>query len=170
MQPMTRRATVEDAEAVALAHVRGWQVAYKGIVPDEYLDAIDLDARTTQWRQYLAEPMPVDYVVEVNGTVVGFANVGPWREEPDAPNLGELWAMYVHPDHWGTGAGYALMQATMNQFRSAAVETGYLWVLEENVRARTFYERQGWVVDDATKEEDIAGVTIVERRYSIAVT
>lgn len=177
MAVSTRPATPDDAEGIASAHMRGWQVAYKGIVPDEFLDAMVLADRIERWRGNLEAtelpnglPAPTDYVAEVDGHVVGFANVGVFRNEADNAHAGELWAMYVHPDHWGTGAGYALMQATMDQFERDSIRTGYLWVLEDNDRARRFYERQGWSADDETVTESIGGVDIIERRYSISLS
>lgn len=170
----TRPATLDDAPGIAAAHMRGWQVAYQGIVPDDFLDAIVLSERTERWQTNLEEtelpdgtPSPSNYVAEVGGEVVGFACVGVFRKQADNARAGELWAMYVHPDHWGTGAGYALMQATMDQFTRDAIETAYLWVLEDNAQARRFYERQGWSADDETVTEAIGGVDIIERRYSL---
>ena len=49
-----RTARADDAEALATAHVRAWQAAYRGILPQDYLDAIDLDARVEQWRGWIA--------------------------------------------------------------------------------------------------------------------
>ncbi len=167
MAVTTRKANVDDALAVATAHARGWQVAYKGIVPQEYLDAINIEQRLGQWRGYLEADTPTDYVAEVDGEVVGFANVGVFRDDPDDHAAGELWAMYVNPDAWGAGAGYALMQATLTHFAEKNLRTGYLWVIEQNDRARRFYERQGWTSNEAFKYEDVAGVTLTERRYSI---
>ena len=170
----TRTATVEDAAAIAVAHARAWQVAYDGIVPASYLDAIDIDARTEHWRQNLSEPFlpdgtpsPTNLVAVADGAVVGFACVGVWRGDRDNPSLGELWAIYVHPDHWGTGAGYALMSSTMQLFDERKTATAYLWVLEQNDLARRFYERQGWKADEVMRDEEIAGATIAERRYSL---
>ena len=176
MEVTTRLATVDDAEAIALAHTRAWQRAYRGIVNADFLDNINLDERVERWRENLLKvrvpegvPDPTDYVAEVDGNVVGFANVGVWRQAPDDATLAELWAMYVHPDHWGTGAGHALMGATIEQFHRVGAHTAFLWVLEDNARARRFYERQGWQVDPVTQEEQIAGDIIIERRYSITL-
>lgn len=174
MATTTRPATLDDATGIAEAHISGWQVAYRSIVPDEFLDTMVLEERTAHWRENLAAselqdgtPSPSNYVAEVHGQVVGFACVGVFRKDADNPQAGELWAMYVHPDHWGARAGYALMQSTMDQFRRESVEQAYLWVLEDNARARRFYERQGWRADFETVTEPIGGVDIVERRYSI---
>ena len=174
MDVKVRQATADDARAIAEAHVRAWQVAYRGMIPATHLDELDVDERTAQWRQNLTDsappngtPSPTNLVAEVGGHVVGFACVGVWRHERDNDELGELWAMYVHPDHWGTGAGYALMGATFDLFRSGSIQTAYLWVLEENELARRFYERQGWGCNDITQQDPIGDTEVTERRYSI---
>lgn len=177
MAPRTRPATFDDAAGIAAAHMRGWQVAYRGMVPDEFLDALVLEQRIELWQGLLqldalpdGTPSPTDYVAEVDGHVVGFANVGVFRKEAGNALAGELWAMYVHPDHWGTGAGYALMKTTIDHFVRHRVQTSYLWVLDDNERARRFYERQGWSADDVTQTESLGGADLVERRYSLDLT
>ncbi len=175
MDISTRSATGADAPPIARAHVRAWQVAYKGIVPAAVLDAIDLNERTAQWHQNLIEdvlpdgtPSPANLVAEVDGVVAGFACVGVWRDAPVDQTSGELWAMYVHPDYWGIGVGYALMTATMTIFAAQGVSKAFLWVIDENPVARAFYERQGWTDDAITKLEDFDGAAVKSRRYSIS--
>lgn len=175
MKVVVREAVVGDARGIASAHTRAWQVAYDGIVPAKFLASIDVEHRTDAWRQNLEATelpnglvAPTDFVAEVDGQVVGFVNVGCWREAADDATLAEVWAIYVHPDHWGTGAGYALMKRAVDFLRSGgSVATAYLWVLEDNDQARRFYERQGWAADDVTQDIEIAGATIAERRYSL---
>ena len=174
MDVLVRPATGEDARAVAEAHVRAWQVAYRDMIPAAFLAALDVDQRTEQWHRNLTEthlpngtPSPMNAVAELAGAVVGFTCVGIWRDEPKAADMGELWAMYVHPDHWGTGAGYALMGTTIDHFNAQSCRGAYLWVLDENEQARRFYERQGWQAESVTKQDPIGGAQITERRYSI---
>ncbi len=182
MSITVRQATVADADAVGLIHVRSWQAAYRGLMPDEFLDSLDVDSRVEEWRRIFngevpvgSLPFPHDVVVEVEGEVVGFANIGAFRQpDPDSPlprstaeNPGELWAMYALPDHWGSGVGHALMTATMDELRSKAHDMAYLWVLTGNERARRFYERNGWICDEVSTDLDIRGVTVNEVRYSI---
>lgn len=168
-----REAAVGDAEAIARAHVAGWQVAYRGLVPQDFLDAIDIDERTELWRSILTGeltapgvPEPANFVAESGGQVVGFANVGSFRDEPENTSAGELWALYLHPDAWGTGAADALMAATMEELMRLETTTSYLWVLEGNARACRFYERHGWASDEVVKTFEVNGVDVPEVRYS----
>ena len=57
---------------------------------------------------------------------------------------GELYALFVHPDHWGVGAGRALADAACADLRAAGCTTVNLWVLEANTRARRFYAKYGF--------------------------
>jgi len=168
-----RRAAVGDAGPIARAHVAGWKLAYEGLVPQDYLDALDVRERTELWRSILTGeitvpgvPRPADFVVEVDATLVGFANVGRFRDEPDDASAGELWAMYVHPEAWGTGAGDALMKTTLDELVRLEARRSYLWVLEGNARARRFYERHGWTSDDVIKTFDANATQVPEIRYS----
>jgi len=138
---------------------------------------LDLAERTDLWRSILAGevdvpgvPKPADFVVERNEQVVGFADVGRFRDEPERLEAGELWAMYVAPSEWGNGAGPALMEATIDELARLSCTVAYLWVLEENPRARRFYERSGWTNDNITKPFEINGVSIAEIRYSTPVS
>jgi GNAT superfamily N-acetyltransferase len=167
-----REATEADAAAIALAHTLAWQAAYRGIVPDSFLDSIDVSDRTNSWAAILRGEVsvpgvarPIDFVAEADGTVVGFADVGEYRDSPD-PRAGELWAMYVAPEFWGTGVGEALMNSTLEQLAKDNRSRAYLWVLHDNARARRFYERHGWIGDKSTKQFEIADVSVVEMRYS----
>jgi diamine N-acetyltransferase len=60
---------------------------------------------------------------------------------------GTLEHLFVVPERWGAGVGDALHDAALAVSREAGVEVCRLEVLEENLRARRFYERRGWRLD-----------------------
>jgi GNAT superfamily N-acetyltransferase len=60
-------------------------------------------------------------------------------------------ALYVRPAAWGTGVAARLHDRAVEALREAGVERARLWVLEENRRARRFYERRGWVLDGTSR-------------------
>jgi GNAT superfamily N-acetyltransferase len=157
-----RQATARDAEAIGAIQERGWQVAYRHIFPAAELGRggfIQID----RWRSRLAEPPAgwSTFVAERDGVVVGFASVGPSRDER---GLGELYAIYVDPEDWSTGAGRMLL-ARAEELLAVEYATATLWVLEENPRARSFYEQGGWAADGARKAEQRWGVRAPEVRY-----
>lgn len=177
MSVIIRPAVADDASAIAQVHVTAWQIAYRSLVPQEYLDSLDIMERTQLWHSILVGditvegiPRPADFVAESNGALVGFANVGRFRDEPGNTQAGELWTMYLSPDHWGTGVADALMAATLEQLEQLGFSVSYLWVLEGNERARRFYERHGWSPDDMIKSFEVGGASVPEIRYSRQVS
>lgn len=156
-----RPASPEDALSIETIRVRGWQSAYRHVFPAADLDALPIDAE--RWRARLHVP-PTGWttiVCEDGGSVVGFASAGPSRDEDE---LGEVYAIYVDPDSWSTGAGRALLAAAESAL-GAAYAAALLWVLEDNPRARRFYERAGWAPDGVRKAEERFGVRAAEVRY-----
>jgi GNAT superfamily N-acetyltransferase len=156
-----RLATGDDALAVETIRVHGWRRAYRHVLPADELDAMPIDPR--RWRPRLATPPHgwTTFVADDGGEVVGFASVGPSRDEH---GLGELYAIYVEPERWSTGAGRALLERAEQQLR-CEYASATLWVLEDNPRARHFYERAGWSPDGARKAEERWGVRAPELRY-----
>lgn len=166
-----RRATVDDAEGVARVHVGTWRTAYRGIVPDDYLNGLSVEQRQMGWERAIGEGDPdwpeMDiWVAEHDGRIVGFCGFGPSRDGDAAADTGEVYAIYVDAPRWDTGTGAALMRqalvALAGRFREAT-----LWVLDENARARRFYERLGWFFDGTTKDDDRGSFVLHEVRYRI---
>jgi GNAT superfamily N-acetyltransferase len=157
-----RLATGDDAAAIARAQERAWQTAYRHVFPVEELERGGF-IRVELWRERLLWPPPGwhTFVAHQDGAVVGFVSVGPSRDEQ---GLGELYAIYVDPDAWATGAGRALLERGELELRSSYGEAT-LWVLEDNPRARSFYEIAGWAPDGSAKADERWGVRAPEVRY-----
>ncbi|HCT81267.1 MAG TPA: N-acetyltransferase [Micromonosporaceae bacterium] len=139
MTLVLRAETLTDCDAVAAMHMLAWQVGYRGMLPDDFLAGLDVD----QWadrRRKLLDTRPA-LVAERHGEIVGFTRFGPGREDE---TVGEIQAMYVHPDHWGMGIGDALMCTALDGLPQNEVQ---LWVLERNERALRFYARYGFHPD-----------------------
>ncbi len=171
MEP--RAPTPEDAKALGAVHVRAWQAAYRGgLMPDDYLDSLSADERAERWRTALEQPPGSRrsrlVVEDATGTVIGFILVGPEDGDEDS-TTGELFAINVDPDHWGTGAGRVLHHAGVDALAEAGFERAVLWVHPDNVRARSFYESLGWQSDDVTRQAAVLGVEVPEVRYSISL-
>ena len=165
---MIRRALTEDAAAVGHIHVESWKVAYRGQLPDEYLDGLDAtrSRRAPIWQRAIDSPAQRVFVAVRDGIVVGFVSVGAPDDKALAADVGELYAIYVHPNAWDIGAGRALMSSAVHALRELGYAGAVLWVLGSNERARRFYERAGWSTDGATKVEERPGVALHEVRYA----
>jgi RimJ/RimL family protein N-acetyltransferase len=167
-----RAPELKDVEALGTVHVLAWQAAYRGgLMPDEYLDSLSAEERAEMWRTWLEQPLGprrARFVIEdASGTVIGFILVGPEGGDEDTPT-GELFAINVDPDRWGTGAGRSLHDAGVDALIEAGFDRAVLWVHPDNARARSFYESLGWQSDDVVRQAEVLGVEVPEVRYSIS--
>jgi GNAT superfamily N-acetyltransferase len=161
-----REATIDDADAIATAHIDGWRVGYRGVVPDEYLDAEEFaTSRRERWRAWTWRSFPESqvFVVAIEGRVIGFAHAGPERidavcdqsgtdtipqtaaADTPAAGRGEVYAFFLHSSAWGSGAAGALMSRCEAFLRGDGYGSAVLWVLRDNPRALTFCEKAGWL-------------------------
>jgi len=161
-----RRATIADAAAIAGIHVRGWQWAYRGLLPDAVLDGLSVDARAAEWRQWLSDEAVHTWIAEEGGRAVGFVNCGPTGED----TVGEIFTIYRERDAVGAGLGRALLAHGMNDLAARGFNEAVLWVLEGNAHARRFYEREGWVADGGRKEQAFDDYVRYDVRYRIALS
>ncbi len=143
--------------------VETWRATYVGVMPQSVLDAMDVDEHSRYWAQAATAAAAI-FVAEQEGGVVGFVCVGPCR---DTQAIGELYAIYVVPEAWSTGAGLALMEVAVEWLAGHGQEA-ILWVAEENPRARRFYERYGWVAETTRVEEVVPGAHISEVLYRLS--
>lgn len=164
-----RAATPSDAEQIASVHVRSWQAAYRGLLPQDYLDQLDPAGRLPRWRRTLREIDPArdGVIVAVrNGRICGATWFGPTRDtDTDPAEVGELIGIYLLHEAWGKGLGRTLMTAVVEQLTASGYTQATLWVLESNARARRFYGKAGWAEDGAVKQDDRLGFSITEVRY-----
>jgi RimJ/RimL family protein N-acetyltransferase len=164
-----RQAWPDDASAVAGVYVRSKQVAFAGLVPQHYLDAMDPSGEESRWKTHIAEtrwPTSGVLVAETAVGIVGFAGFSPSQETPAVAEIGTLYAM---PEVWGTGIGKQLMLATLTTLGQADYTQATLWVLEDNERARRFYEAAGWRADGAAVEDTTGGAALNKLRYRRAL-
>jgi GNAT superfamily N-acetyltransferase len=170
---LIRRGTPDDVTALATVHVRSWQAAYRGFMPDEVLDGLSVERRAVMWRAILQSGLPGHAVLVTQGdgegpdgsALCGFAHVGPARDADLGAETAELTSLYLLPEVWGRGAGRALMAGAVDAMREAGYVSAVLWVLVTNERARRFYEIAGWSCDGTEKSELFGPATLTETRY-----
>ncbi|HEX7247394.1 MAG TPA: GNAT family N-acetyltransferase [Actinomycetota bacterium] len=150
-----RDAVVEDARAIAEVHVRSWRWAYRGQLPDETLDALDVAEREARWRDAASDPSTIVLVALEGEAVVGFASAGPAGDDAAPPNTAVVYAVYLDEHAAGRGIGRDLLERTVEAMRAAGSQRASLWVLESNARARRFYEREGWTWDGTRSSHQV---------------
>ena len=160
-----RPAEPADAMGVARVHVRAWQVGYKGLLPDNYLETLKPEDRARRYNFGSTDPLvPATLVAVEAGEISGFATTAPARD-PDAKGCGEVFALYVDPDRWARGIGASLIGAARERLLDMGFRSAVLWVMAGNVRAERFYRRDQWVPDGARRTESVWGAVADELRY-----
>jgi GNAT superfamily N-acetyltransferase len=147
-----RSAESDDAIAVARVHVHSWQVAYRTLLPGDYLDQLRPEDRAQKYNFSSLDPRTV--VAVDAGVIHGFATTAPAREL-DMPGHGELCALYVDPDHWGRGIGMVLVGSARARLFDLGFRHAVLWVLAGNVRAERFYRIDRCVPDGQRRTESV---------------
>ena len=158
-----RRAVVDDADAIERVRTDTWRDAYRGLMPDTLLDGLGYDATRRRAQMSALPAHQFVLVAEEGGAVVGFC-IGGRSRPPEERYSGEVYAVYVLPEHHGRGAGRALLEAAAKELVDRGHPSMIIWVLRENAPARRFYERMGGVhVRD--EERELEGVRITESGY-----
>ncbi|PQV49370.1 GNAT family N-acetyltransferase [Paraburkholderia sp. BL21I4N1] len=160
-----REAMVVDAQAIAEIHVSSWQSAYAGIMPPSFLAALSVDKRARSWRDALESRRISVALAYTAGQLAGWVAYGKCRDTDKDASWGEIEAIYLDPSQYGQGIGALLMQHACRSLDEMGYTHALLWVLTKNCRARTFYERVGFVADDRTREFELGGSVLCEIRY-----
>nr|WP_315487246.1 GNAT family N-acetyltransferase [uncultured Undibacterium sp.] len=142
-----RRATVDDAEAIAAIRIEGWRTTYRGMIPDSYLAEMDLNENVLHWRTILqALPVKEDslcvYVAVSEDEIVGFVSA---MKLPEAKldNDGEINAIYIRPQWQRCGIGKRMLHKAARSLQAMGCTSCVIWVIDGNSQARNFYEELG---------------------------
>lgn len=159
-----RPARQDDAAEVAGVHVRAWQVGYRGLLPDEYLDGLRPEDRISRYAFASADPdAPSTVVATEDGLIRGFVTTGPSRD--GAADGGEVLALYVDPEAWGRGVGRLLLSEARGRLVAGGFAVATLWVLVGNDRAQRFYRADRWVPDGARRSGEVWNAMVDEVRF-----
>lgn len=164
-----RVAVPGDSIPAARVHIRSWQAAYRGLIAQAYLDSLEPETWSTRYafgRVGIGVPFTV---LAVDGaTICGLVTTGLCRDD-DLPGFGELLAIYVDPDRMRAGVGSVLIAAGRDRLSAIGITQASLWVLDGNVAARRFYERDGWAFDGTQRTREYGGAPADEVRYQRAL-
>lgn len=170
-----RQAAAADALVMSRIYAASWKAAFRGNVPDEYLDGLAEDHWVTFFEKALTEGSlsaklifdkeravgAVAYgaaqtTLPVGGTLVGSGG--------DYSAFGEVASLYLLPEYYDKGYGRELLEKVRGELLEDH-EGVYLWVLRENERARAFYEKLGFVPTEDACLCEIEGKTLTDIRY-----
>ena len=150
----------DNQSAVSRIYEESWKTAYRGIIPQDYLDAIP----EGRWVKNLDIPGWYTMVCVEDGTYIGTSSFSKSRFE-QYPDSGEVISIYLLPSYWKKGYGRNLLRAVLEELKKQGFQDAFLWVLEENSNARQFYENFGFQCTDDYLEDTIGGKPVREVRY-----
>lgn len=152
--------TDDDRSALSRIYEESWKSAYRGIIPQSYLDSI----APGLWIPNFDRVGLYSLVLIENGSFIGSASYCPSRFDK-YKGFGEIVSIYLLPEYMGRGFGKPLLDAAMAALAGMGFQDLFLWVLEENFRARRFYEKAGFSPSGDYLEDNIGGKALRELQY-----
>lgn len=159
-----KKGIVSDASIISSILAQSWKIAFKGSVPQVYLDELKEDHWVEFFTKGIADKTVTVQLAYKSEKPVGCISYGKSRD-PKVPEWGEVVTLYLLPDAFGKGYGKALLEVALTEMEKRGYESAYLWVLTENDRARKFYESQGFSWNGDKYFFEIQGKTLVNLRY-----
>ncbi len=160
-----RAAAPSDGPAIARVYVETWRTTYAGLLPDHALVKMSRRRHAAMWSNLIARRGATDAVVVAQSAgagVVGFGSCGRARGTGLAYD-GEVFTLYVLPDHQGAGIGKRLLGALFQGLLERGMRSAVIWVLDRNP-ARFFYEAMGGR-RVAERTQKLWGATLPEAAY-----
>ncbi len=143
MQYTIYPASAQHAQMLNDIHYQSWIMCYRGMIDDHFLDTMD----SQRWTGFFQEALGVilkGAILEVDGKPAGCVTYKISDQPYGDGQVGEIVSFYFLPDFWGKGVSAALMQWVLDRLKEMKCSLASLWVLEQNKRARRFYEKMGF--------------------------
>ena len=157
-----RPATLRDAKARSHDHAASARAAIAGHLPEADLRALAPATREAKWREAIEFNEPQVQVAVLDGTVVGFVGFDRSRDAKTPSTTGEIWAIYVLPEHWDKGVGVALWDAARDGLEEEGCTVVTVWVPLRNDRAMRFHELAGFKREMKTAKTTAIGSVKIE--------
>lgn len=154
----------DDRLAISHIYEESWKFAYKNIIPQSYLDSIP----TGRWASSLDKEGMNTLVLIEDGMFIGTSSYCKSRF-PDFSDFGEIVSIYFLPQYIGKGYGKLLLDAVIGELEQLGFDEIFLWVLENNLRVRKFYEKASFTLSGNYLDDSIGGKELREIQYCCSV-
>jgi len=163
-----RLATPGDASDMAEVGMRSWEIAYKDILPEEYIREKNA-TRPEQFKQNITHENKNQYVIRLNDKTIGIMKIAPPTDDDLDDTFYEVHYLYLHPDYFRKGIGTQAMQFAFDKTRSLGKKHISIWVFTENISTIKFYEKCGFARDGKTALQDRGrAVEIIRMRSELS--
>ena len=139
-----KKADINDAELVGYIHSTAWKQAYNDIFPVNYLEADTPDVRAREFRESCRDERIFYFLLYEDKTAVGIVKVeSEWNQSC------EILSIYILEEYRNKRYGKQFIAYLKDTLKYKKI---YLWVLEENMKARQFYESNGFCLTGKKRE------------------
>lgn len=143
-----RRAITGDEKTLAYIQTESWKAAFSAILsPEELERSTDFEKAEKMYQNVLnrhSVHMVIEFVDQHPHCIAGWgqnrSNLG--------SNVAELICIHSLCDKWRQGYGSIMIQHVLDEIKAEGYSEIILWVFEENLRARRFYEKHDFIVTD----------------------
>ncbi|WP_017754026.1 GNAT family N-acetyltransferase [Calidifontibacillus oryziterrae] len=168
MSVKIKKATTKDSESISKIHALSWKTAYKGIVPQQYLDELKDDFWVNAFDNWISNNIVTAQLIYEDELPVGCIAFGKARDEKFS-EWGEIISIYVHPDFCRRGYGQQLLHTALRDMKTKGFRNCYLWVLKENDNAINFYKKNGFTCNHDEYTFEINNEPLTDVRYVLSL-
>lgn len=159
-----------DIDAAASVYVESWQAGYRGLVPQDYLDALTAQRWAPKFRESFGKAdAPRGLVLCAEEKIIGVSHLSAARDDDLPAGYGEVISLYLRPAYWGKGLGNKLLAAALEELRRCGFTHAMLWTFRDNARAQRAYLRTGFAPDGAEKEIEVGGEELPALRFTYSL-
>lgn len=151
---------LDDRLAISKIYEESWKHSYKEIIPQEYLNSIP----EGRWSKNFDISGWKTLVCIVDGKYIGTSSFCKSRFE-QFPDYGEIISIYFLPEYMRKGYGKKLLEASILELNKLGFDELFLWVLDDNIAAKKFYEHLGFVQTEDYLNDTIGGKDLREVRF-----
>lgn len=162
--PHFRDASAADASLISHIYATSWRKAYRGLIPQHYLDRLPDEYWVPSIRSWLESGRLNGLIVYDDKRPAGCAIYGRGRDE-DHSDWGEIVSIYMLPDATRQGLGGVLLEECLSRMRQDGYARFYLWAIEGNAIADAFYRKHGFKVTGDHVCYQIGGESVRDLRY-----
>ncbi|MBP1996684.1 GNAT family N-acetyltransferase [Paenibacillus eucommiae] len=159
-----RWACINDCHDLSIVHLESYRAAYRGIMPDDFLNKMTLEDRSLHVQNLLKTSAKRIAILRVDGATIGYAEVGKCEDKDLDETWVEIFAIYLLKEYSGRGFGSHLMGWVLDKVLELGHSRASLWVLKENTDAIKFYEKLDFK-SDGTERVIKRGKTLVQMRF-----
>jgi GNAT superfamily N-acetyltransferase len=157
---LVRKAVLDDAYDFTYVQITAWKISYKGIVPDWYLDSLNVEETVEKTKNKLEMTTATRYVGILDGKIIAILSINLCFDE-DQPEAGEIGALFVLPEYQSRGYGKQMESFAIAEFKNRGIHNVVVWTLVASVQANVFYKKCGFELEGSTRNINIINMPAI---------